>query len=108
MYMVLARDRAGPEAGAERQRLLAAHLAHVEAELDTFFVAGPLMGPDGAVAGSLLVLDVASEAEARAFMARDPYSGGAIWEAVEYRSFKGVAGRWVGGAAWKAATPSPV
>jgi hypothetical protein len=34
-------------------------------------------------------------------MAEDPYSSAAIWERVEIRPFRGVAGRWVGGAAWK-------
>ncbi len=101
MFMVLACDRAGPEAAAERQRLLAAHLAHVEAVMDRLLVAGPLTGADGRAVGSLLILDVADEASARARMVEDPYSSAAIWERVEIRPFRGVAGRWVGGAAWK-------
>ena len=106
MWMVLAWDRPGPEAATERQRLLAAHLAHVEETMDRLLVAGPLTDAEGAVRGSLLILDVADEPAARAFMAHDPYSGGAIWATVEYRQFRGVAGKWVGGAAWKAAKPS--
>jgi uncharacterized protein YciI len=100
MIAVMARDAAGDGPAAARKALLAAHLAHVEAVLERIFVAGPLLGPDGTVTGSLLVLDVADVAAARALMARDPYSESGIWERVDYHDFKGVAGTWVGGKTW--------
>jgi len=101
MYMVLAYDRPGETARAERQRLLGPHLAHVEAVMDRLFVAGPLRDEAGEIVGSLLIVDAEDEASARAFVAADPYASAGIWERVEYRRFRGVAGRWVGGAAWK-------
>lgn len=100
MIAVMARDAPGAAPAAARQALLAAHLAHVESVLAQIFVAGPLIDDDGGVAGSLLILDVADVAAARALMALDPYSHGGIWDRVEYHPFKAVAGSWVGGKTW--------
>jgi uncharacterized protein YciI len=89
-------------APALRQQHLAAHLEFVERALDDILVAGPLRDPaTGANVGSLYVLDVADEAGARAWLARDPYHVAGVWARVTVRPFAGVAGRWVGGAAWK-------
>lgn len=101
MIAVICWDRPGPDAGATRLHLLAAHLAHVEAILDDLLVAGPLRDDAGAICGSLLVWKTDSVEEAKALMARDPYSAADIWARVEYRAFSGAAGDWVGGAAWK-------
>jgi hypothetical protein len=100
MFMVLAWDAPGDGPGQERQRLLKAHLDHVEAVMDRLWVAGPLRDAGGNIVGSLLIVDAADEAEARTLIARDPYAGAAIWERVEYRAFRGVAGKWVGGRNW--------
>ncbi len=100
MWAVIAVDHAGPAPGAARQRLLADHLAHVQRIVDRIAVAGPLRDADGMITGSLLVLDVASEAEARALIAADPYAEAEIWARVDFHDFKGVAGNWVGGRNW--------
>ena len=100
MIAVMAHDAPGDAPAAARQALLFAHLAHVESVLDRILVAGPLLDAEGKVAGSLLVLDVADVAAARALMDRDPYSQGGIWDRVDYQIFKGVAGTWVGGKTW--------
>lgn len=100
MIAVIARYAAGDGPAAARQTLLAGHLAHVETVLDQIFVAGPLLDGDGAMVGSLLVFDVADVAAAQALMARDPYHGGGIWDQIDYRVYKAVAGSWVGGKTW--------
>lgn len=101
MIAVICWDRPGPEAGATRLALLKAHLAHVETILDRLLIAGPLRNDAGAICGSLLVWKTDSVDEAKALMAHDPYAQADIWASVEYRAFSGVAGDWVGGAAWK-------
>lgn len=98
--VVIARD--APGSAAPRQAQLAAHLAHVETVIDRILVAGPLRDPaGGAIVGSLLVLDVADEAAARAFMAADPYHAAGVWSSLECTVFSGAAGTWVGGVTWK-------
>lgn len=100
MWAAVAVDHAGTGPGEARQRLLAAHLAHIATVVDRIAVAGPLRDGDGAITGSLLILDVATEAEARAMIAADPYADADIWARVDFHAFKGVAGNWVGGRAW--------
>ncbi len=72
-FAIIGRD--GPR-GAELRKLhREAHLAGIEplAEAGRIVHAGPLLGEDGAPQGSLIVLEAADLAEARAIAARDPY-----------------------------------
>lgn len=91
----------GPGGADKRTAHLAAHLDHVEANIDRYFVAGPLRDAGGATTGSLLVVEAADEANARAFLAEDPYARQDLWDRVHISAFAAVAGTWVGGAAWK-------
>jgi uncharacterized protein len=97
-YTIIAHDK--PGANARRLTHLAAHLAHVEANLGQMLVAGPLRNADGEICASLLVVKAETEAEARAFLEKDPYFAADIWDNIEIHSFNAVAGDWVGGRAW--------
>ncbi|MBV7265201.1 YciI family protein [Erythrobacter sp. WH131] len=92
--------RDGEHGAKLRERLLADHLAHVEAHLDDYAVAGPLKKGDDTI-GSLLVIKAADEDEARAKFEVDPYFHAGVWQSISASAFMGVAGEWVGGAAWK-------
>ncbi len=92
--------RDGVNAAALREQFLAQHLAHIEAHIDDFAVAGPLKD-NGETVGSLVVLKAEDEAEARAKFEADPYHAAGVWQSVHTTQFLGVAGEWVGGAAWK-------
>lgn len=83
-----------------REQFLAAHLDHVEAHIDDYAVAGPLKQGEETV-GSLLVIKAEDEVEARAKFEADPYFTAGVWQAIRASEFRGVAGDWVGGAAWK-------
>lgn len=89
------------ERGEElRARLLADHLAHVEAHIERYAVAGPLK-QDGATVGSLLIIKAEDDTGARAILEADPYFRAGVWQAIRMDEFRGVAGDWVGGTAWK-------
>ena len=90
----------GEHAAAPRERHLAAHLAHIEAHLDRYAVAGPLKRETVTI-GSLLVIHAEREAAARAFLETDPYFEAGVWQAIRVSESRAVAGEWVGGAAWK-------
>ncbi|WP_416906936.1 MAG: YciI family protein [Polymorphobacter sp.] len=98
LYLIIARDK--PGAAAVRTEKLGAHLAHVEAVIDRFAVAGPLRDEAGGFIGSMLVVKAGSAAEARALLESDPYFAAGIWEDVEVHAFGAVAGDWVGGKTW--------
>lgn len=91
----------GPDGAEIRPRLIGAHLAHVEAHIDRYFVAGPLKNAEGQTIGSMLVVEAASEDDARAFLDQDPYAGAGLWSQIHVAAFAAVAGTSVGGAAWK-------
>ena len=91
----------GPGSAEIRPRLIGAHLAHVEASIDRYFVAGPLKNAAGQTIGSMLVVEAANEDDARAFLNQDPYAGADLWSEIHIAAFAAVAGTSVGGAAWK-------
>lgn len=89
------------EGSAElRQRHLAAHLAHVEANIAQYAVAGPLRQSDETV-GSLLVIEARDAAEAKARIEADPYHAAGVWRDIAIEEFLAVAGDWVGGVTWR-------
>lgn len=96
MSLFAVRCTDGPGAGPLRQQHLAAHLAHVEANMARYRIAGPLAGT-----GSLLIVEAEDAAAARAFAMADPYGQAGVWAEVIVEDFIAAAGTWVGGAAWK-------
>lgn len=99
LYAIHALD--GPGGAEKRSANLAAHLAHIEAWIARYFVAGPLRDAAGMTIGSLLVVEAADEDDARAFLAEDPYAAVELWDSIHVSAFAAVAGSAVGGAAWK-------
>ncbi len=84
-----------------REDKLTAHLQHVKKILAKLKVGGPILSPDGgALVGSLLVLEVASVAEAETIMRSDPYYQAGVWQELKIQEYRGVAGSWVGGKSW--------
>ena len=96
--MIMSRDAA--DASALRKEHLADHLRYAEDVMDKIAAGGPLRGEDGHDHGSLIVLKVDSEAEARAILEADPYFRAGVWETSEVLPFRPVIGDWVGGKAW--------
>jgi hypothetical protein len=100
LFAIVCRDRAG--AADARKAATQAHLAHVEANMARYRVAGPLRDDDGVICGSLLIIEARDADDARSFLAADPYHAAGIWGSVSIDAFYAAAGTWVGGAAWKA------
>lgn len=98
LYLFHCEDAAG--AGTLRKAHLAAHLAHVEAHIGDYAVAGPLK-EGGVPVGSVLVIKAMDEAGSRVRFEADPYFRAGVWQNVRVYEFAAVAGDWVGGAAWK-------
>lgn len=88
-FALIARDR--PGALPVRQENRAAHLAYIR-ETGVVSLAGPLVDDEGGMIGSLIVLDVASRAEAEAWAAGDPYGRAGLFESVEIVGWKRLVG----------------
>jgi len=88
-YVLICLDR--PDALQTRVENRAAHLAHVAAS-GVVEQAGPFIDAAGQMCGSLIVLGVASRAEAEAWAAADPYAKAGLFASVMIQEWKRVIG----------------
>jgi uncharacterized protein len=86
---LICRDR--PGALAVRMENRPAHVAYLSAT-GVVEMAGPFLNEAGEMTGSLIVLEVASLEEARAWAAADPYAKAGLFEEVRIEAWKKVIG----------------
>jgi uncharacterized protein YciI len=86
LFVIIGHD--GPEGAVLRPQIRPAHLENLRplASAGKVKIAGPFT--DGS--GSLIVVDMESEAEAIAFAESDPYTIGGVFERVEVKPFRQV------------------
>ena len=105
VFAVLAED--DPAMSHVREDAVARHLAFVEDHIERYAVAGPLIDETGAMTRSLFLIYAADEAEARNFMAGDPYVAEGLYATTVYRRFTPAAGDWIGGVSWPENSSAP-
>lgn len=88
MFALICKDK--PGALDLRLANREAHLAYVR-DTGRVVFGGPLL-TDGAMCGSLLILDCATRAEAEAWAAADPYAQAGLFATVEINEWKRVIG----------------
>jgi uncharacterized protein YciI len=91
-FLIMAHDFRDPEAPSRRMQQRPAHLEGVrrmKAE-GTFLDGGAMLDDAGRMVGSMLVVEFPSRAEVDAWLARDPYVTGEVWEHVTVRPFRRV------------------
>jgi uncharacterized protein YciI len=86
LFAIIGHD--GPDGAALRPKVREAHLANLRplANRGKVAIAGPFT--DGS--GSLIIVDMESEAEALAFANNDPYVTQGVFERVEVKPFRKV------------------
>jgi uncharacterized protein YciI len=86
LFVIIGHD--GPDGARLRPSVRPAHLANLRplVEQGRVVIAGPFT--DGS--GSLIIVDMESEAEALAFADNDPYTTGGVFERVEVKPFRRV------------------
>jgi uncharacterized protein len=88
-FAVIARDKPGQ--ADLRLRLRPAHRAWLRDPGDhpiTVRLGGPLLNSDGAMDGTLLVVEADSAAAVHAFLAEDPYCSNQMFETLEVRQWQ--------------------
>lgn len=65
-----------------------AHLAWVGGRMNQMKLGGPFLDEAGDMAGSLMIVEAADLAAAKAFNADDPYTRVGLWERVDIRPFR--------------------
>lgn len=68
-----------------------AHLAYI-ADTGCVFQAGPFLDDEGAMCGSLVILDVADRTTAEDWAANDPYAKAGLFSSVTIQAWKKVIG----------------
>jgi hypothetical protein len=92
LFAMICMDK--PGSSALRAEVRAKHLAYIEAQAGAVKVAGPFLSDDGqTMTGSLIIVEAADMAAARAFAAGDPYALAGLFQNVEIKPW-----RWVIGA----------
>ncbi|KRS16881.1 YciI family protein [Roseovarius indicus] len=87
LIALIARDKPGAlEIRTENREK---HLAYLK-ETGVVSQAGPLLGDDGNMCGSLVILDVEDMAAAEAWAENDPYAKAGLFETVELIPWKKV------------------
>jgi uncharacterized protein YciI len=88
LFALLCKDR--PGALQVRMDTRPKHLEHLNAMNGngTLKMAGPFLGPDGNSNGSLVIIEAADEAEARAMAEADPYAKAGLFESIDIRPFR--------------------
>ena len=67
-----------------------AHLAYIDTKPIDIVLAGPLLGDDGGMRGSLFIVEANDLAEVQRFSAADPYRKAGLFERVEMHGFRKV------------------
>lgn len=81
-YLVICRDIT--DSTERRQAHLPAHQRYVDDNADLIVLSGPLTDEDGRVRlGQLFVLEAPSAAEAKAFIAADPFTRAGVFSAID-------------------------
>lgn len=87
LIALIARDK--PRALQTRLDNRDAHIAYLK-ETGVVSQAGPLLGDDGTMAGSLVILDVETMAEAQDWASNDPYAKAGLFASVDLIEWKKV------------------
>ena len=88
-YALICIDK--PNALQTRVENRAAHLEHIQTS-GVVEQAGPFIDAAGQMCGSLIIVDVASKAEAEAWAAADPYGTAGLFQSVMIQEWKRVIG----------------
>ena len=88
-YALICLDK--PNARQTRVENRAAHLAHIQAS-GVVEQAGPFIDAAGQMCGSLVILNVASKADADTWAAADPYARAGLFQSVMIQEWKKVIG----------------
>ncbi|MFA5550495.1 MAG: YciI family protein [Trueperaceae bacterium] len=85
LYVVIAKDGTDEQAPARRAAVRAAHLENARRLQDSgrLVTGGALLDEQENMIGSMMIVDVASEDEARELVANDVYSAGEVWQEVQ-------------------------
>jgi len=85
-FAVVCWDR--PNVGELREKTRHTHLQYLKENADKMHLGGPFENADGGIVGTLFIIDVADEAEARAFVENEPFHKAGVFESSRLRRWR--------------------
>ena len=95
-FMIIGRDGTDADAPARRQAVRPTHLAGIQPFVDAgnILMGGAILDDGGTMVGSVILADFPSREELDAWLDRDPYITGGVWQEVEVAPFRVAVGSW--------------
>ena len=89
-YIILAQDGTDAEASGRRMNVRPLHLegARQLKENNNFIIGGAMLDDNGKMIGSMMVVQFDTEGELKAWMDREPYIIGNVWQSIEVKPFR--------------------
>lgn len=89
-YVIHAYDYTDADALDRRMQVRSDHLAFVRQlkSMGQFIFGGALLDPDGNMIGSMLLLELETEAQLQDYLRADPYIVQGVWEKIDVKPFR--------------------
>ena len=89
-YVIYAYDHTDADALDRRMAARPAHIDYVQQlkAKDQFILGGALLDPDGKMIGSMLMLNLGTEAQLNEYLKTDPYIVQGVWEKIDVKPFR--------------------
>jgi uncharacterized protein YciI len=85
-YVILAKDK--PNGFDLRAEIRPAHLDYLKEQDAILMAAGPFVDDEDRMVGSMLIVDVATEADAKRFAENDPFAKAGLFVSSEIRKWR--------------------
>ena len=95
-FAIVCWDR--PNVGELREQTHHRHLQYLKEHAAKMHIGGPFENADGGIVGTLLIINVANEAEARAFIDHEPFHQAGVFESMRLRRWRQMQPEIVSGA----------
>ena len=86
LFAVVCWDR--PGVGELRERTRHDHLQYLKSHAELIHTGGPFESAEGAIVGTLFIIDVTDEAQARVFVDDEPFHKAGVFESVRLRRWR--------------------
>lgn len=93
LFIIRAEDK--PGALERRLAVRPVHLAYLESKKDVIKVGGAMLDANGNPCGSVLIVDVADAAEAKAFADADPFTTEGVFANATVTPYRAAVGAWI-------------
>lgn len=96
-FVIIARDGTDVDAQARRHAVRPTHLEAIRPLVEQGHVAlgGAILDDEGAMTGSVLIVDFPTRQDVDAWLSADPYVTKGVWKDIEVHPYRAAVGAWL-------------